>query len=61
MNNALQDELVLLVLWTKEFDWLRKSLHSSSEMSVANRESYGFSNTIQASWELLTIDILTSD
>jgi Protein of unknown function (DUF3632) len=51
-DDALQEKLVSLLLWTKEFDSLRRSLHPTETAATA-WESYRFSDSLQASWEQL--------
>jgi Protein of unknown function (DUF3632) len=51
-DDAIQEKLVSLLLWTKEFDSLRRSLHPI-ETTVMAWESYRFADSLQASWELL--------
>ena len=52
-DSALQEKLVALLLWTKEFDSLHKSLHPTETAAAASWESYGFPASLQASWEQL--------
>ncbi|EEU41656.1 uncharacterized protein NECHADRAFT_87592 [Fusarium vanettenii 77-13-4] len=49
-DDPFHDKLVLLLLWTKEFDQLHKDLHPSDSVK-AFWESYGFGNSLQKSWE----------
>ena len=51
-DSAFQEKLVLLLLWTKEFDSLYRSLHPI-ETVAASWESYRFADSLQASWEQL--------
>lgn len=51
-DDAVQEKLISLLLWTKEFDSLRGSLHPT-QTAAAAWESYGFSDSLQASWEQL--------
>ncbi|KAK7415766.1 hypothetical protein QQX98_005679 [Neonectria punicea] len=47
---AFHDRLLNLLLWTKEFDSLCKAV-PSEKGPVTTWESYGFANSLQASWE----------
>ncbi|KAI8711834.1 hypothetical protein NCS52_01447900 [Fusarium sp. LHS14.1] len=49
-DDPFHDKLVLLLLWTKEFDQLHKDLHLSDSVKES-WESYGFGNSLQKSWE----------
>lgn len=49
-DDPFHDKLVLLLLWTKEFDQFRKDLHLS-DSTKASWESYGFADSLQESWE----------
>ena len=51
-DGAFQEKLVSLLLWTKEFDSLYRSLHPT-ETAAASWESYRFADSLQASWEQL--------
>jgi hypothetical protein len=51
-DDAFQEKLVWLLLWTKEFDLLRRSLYPIGT-AVTAWESYGFADSLQASWERL--------
>ncbi|OCK74559.1 hypothetical protein K432DRAFT_386737 [Lepidopterella palustris CBS 459.81] len=51
-DDAIQEKLVLLLLWTKEFDSLHKSLHLTEAATTA-WESYHFADSLQALWEKL--------
>ena len=51
-KSAYQEKLVSLLLWTKEFDSLYKFLHPTGTVTAA-WESYGFTDSLQASWEQL--------
>ena len=51
-DSAFQEKLVVLLLWTKEFDSLYKSLHPT-ETATVSWESYRFADSLQASWEQL--------
>ena len=51
-DGAFQEKLVSLLLWTKEFDSLYKSLHPTGT-AAASWESYRFADSLQASWEQL--------
>jgi hypothetical protein len=56
-DDAFQDQLVSLLLWTKEIDLLYKRLHPTKTRTVA-WESYGFGDSLQSKWEQLieTVD-----
>ena len=55
-DNAIQERLVSLLLRTKEFDSLCKTLHPT-KTATTTWESYRFADSLQASWEqLLTTD-----
>ncbi|KAI8650075.1 hypothetical protein LRP88_14840 [Fusarium phalaenopsidis] len=49
-DDPFHDKLVLLLLWTKEFDQLYKDLHPS-DSAKASWESYGFADSLQEAWE----------
>ncbi|WAO96586.1 Hypothetical protein NCS54_01426500 [Fusarium falciforme] len=49
-DDRFHDKLVLLLLWTKEFDQLYNDLHPS-DSDMASWESYGFADSLQESWE----------
>ncbi|KAH7253206.1 hypothetical protein B0J15DRAFT_560320 [Fusarium solani] len=49
-DDPFHDKLVLLLLWTKEFDQLYKGLHLS-DSAKAFWELYGFADSLQESWE----------
>lgn len=51
-DSAFQEKLISLLLWTKEFDSLYRSLHPT-EITAASWESYRFADSLQASWEQL--------
>ncbi|KAJ4264416.1 hypothetical protein NW762_005615 [Fusarium torreyae] len=51
-SSLFQDRLVLLLLWTKQFDLFHKDMHSVSE-TAKDWESYGFAESLQTSWEQL--------
>ena len=51
-ESAFQEKLVSLLLWTKEFDSLYRSLHPT-ETAAVSWESYRFADSLQASWEKL--------
>ena len=51
-DSPFQEKLVSLLLWTKEFDSLFRSLHPT-ETAAASWESYRFADSLQASWEQL--------
>ncbi|MCJ1392939.1 hypothetical protein MMC18_005811 [Xylographa bjoerkii] len=51
-DSAFQEKLVSLLLWTKEFDSLHRSLHPT-ETGAASWESYRFADSLQESWEQL--------
>ncbi|KAF4968667.1 hypothetical protein FSARC_3953 [Fusarium sarcochroum] len=53
-NSPFQDRLVLLLLWTKQFDVFHKDMHNARE-SADDWESYGFAKSLQASWEQLVV------
>ena len=54
-DGTFQEKLISLLLWTKEFDSLYKSLHPTGT-AAASWESYRFADSLQASWEqVLTI------
>ncbi|KAL9098417.1 MAG: hypothetical protein Q9187_009668, partial [Circinaria calcarea] len=50
--DGVQEKIVSLLLWTKEFDLLYRSLHPT-ETAAASWESYRFADSLQASWEQL--------
>ncbi|KAF2807349.1 uncharacterized protein BDZ99DRAFT_465256 [Mytilinidion resinicola] len=53
-DDAIQDKLISLLLWTKEFDSLHRSLHSTKTVTTS-WEKYGFADSLQALWnQLLT-------
>ncbi|RSL41233.1 hypothetical protein CEP54_015885 [Fusarium duplospermum] len=49
-DDPFHDKLVLLLLWTNEFDRLHKSLRSPNNLNTS-WESYGFADSLQESWE----------
>ncbi|RTE84967.1 hypothetical protein BHE90_000428 [Fusarium euwallaceae] len=49
-DDPFHDKLILLLLWTKEFDKLHKDLHSY-DSAKTTWESYGFADSLQDSWE----------
>lgn len=54
-DDTLQDKLVTLLLWTKEFDQHCKSLHPNTGSSPPSWDSYGFAQCLQREWnQLLT-------
>jgi len=56
-DDAFQDQLVSMLLWTREIDLLHKRVHPTKTSTVA-WESYGFDNSLQSKWEELmeTVD-----
>ncbi|MCJ1437802.1 hypothetical protein MMC27_007189 [Xylographa pallens] len=53
-ESAYQEKLVALLLWTKEFDSLYRSLHPTrTKTAAASWEAYRFADSLQASWEPL--------
>ncbi|MCJ1421893.1 hypothetical protein MMC32_008260 [Xylographa parallela] len=51
-ESAYQEKLVALLLWTKEFDSLYRSLHPT-KTAAGSWEGYRFASSLQASWEPL--------
>jgi hypothetical protein len=51
-DDAIQEKLVSLLLWTKEFDSLRRSLHPAETATTA-WERYRFADSLQALWDQL--------
>ncbi|RKK96685.1 hypothetical protein BFJ63_vAg4675 [Fusarium oxysporum f. sp. narcissi] len=51
-DSLLQDRLVLLLLWTRQFDLVYKELYTGQKIS-RNWESYGFAQSLQTFWEAL--------
>ncbi|KAM0559803.1 hypothetical protein ACHAPJ_003750 [Fusarium lateritium] len=51
-SSPFQDRLVLLLLWTKQFDMFHKDIHNVRG-TAKYWESYGFTESLQASWEQL--------
>ena len=51
-DGGFQEKLVSLLLWTKEFDSLYRSLHPTGT-AASSWESYRFADSLQASWEQL--------
>ncbi|RSL82814.1 hypothetical protein CEP51_004924 [Fusarium floridanum] len=49
-DDPFHDNLVLLLLWTREFDKLHKDLHSHDSVKTTWK-SYGFADSLQESWE----------
>lgn len=49
-EDAIQDNLITMLLGTKQFDSFHKMLHPS-EASVSTWESYGFADHLQEVWE----------
>ncbi|UPK99690.1 hypothetical protein LCI18_010625 [Fusarium solani-melongenae] len=49
-DDPFHDKLVLLLLWTKEFEQLYNYLHHSNN-EMASWESYGFADSLQDSWK----------
>ncbi|KAH7161818.1 hypothetical protein EDB81DRAFT_785588 [Dactylonectria macrodidyma] len=51
-DDPFQEHLITLIMWSKEFDSLHRVLHRT-EPTAATWESYGFVNSLHASWEQL--------
>ncbi|KAF5724861.1 hypothetical protein FMUND_418 [Fusarium mundagurra] len=51
-DSLFQDRLVLLLLWTRQFDLLYKELYTGQNIP-GNWESYGFAQSLQTVWEEL--------
>ncbi|KAF5654474.1 hypothetical protein F25303_1398 [Fusarium sp. NRRL 25303] len=51
-DSLFQDRLVLLLLWTRQFDLVCKGLYTEQNMA-GNWESYGFAQSLQTFWEAL--------
>ncbi|KAH7129809.1 hypothetical protein B0J13DRAFT_563381 [Dactylonectria estremocensis] len=51
-DDPFQEHLITLIIWTKELDSLHRALHMT-EPTAAAWESYGFVNSLHASWEQL--------
>lgn len=52
-DDALQDRLVNLLLWTKEFDFHCRTLNPPTEPALTSWESYGFVESLQTAWKQL--------
>jgi hypothetical protein len=50
-DDAIQEKLVLLLLWMKEFDSLHRTLHRTDTPATA-WESYRFADSLQVSRHL---------
>ncbi|KAF5640043.1 uncharacterized protein FTJAE_4590 [Fusarium tjaetaba] len=51
-ESLFQDRLVLLLLWTRQFDLVYKELYNGRHVA-GNWESYGFAQSLQVFWEEL--------
>jgi hypothetical protein len=51
-DDAIQEKLIALLLWTKEFDSLRRNLHPAETAATA-WDRYCFADSLQALWEQL--------
>ncbi|KAG5756516.1 hypothetical protein H9Q72_008486 [Fusarium xylarioides] len=51
-DSLFQDRLVLLLLWTRQFDLVYKELYTGQNVA-GNWESYGFAQSLQTFWEKL--------
>ncbi|KAI1034150.1 hypothetical protein LB503_012505 [Fusarium chuoi] len=51
-DSLFQDRLVLLLLWTRQFDLVCKDLYTGQNMA-GDWESYGFAQSLQTFWEVL--------
>ncbi|KAF4415256.1 hypothetical protein FACUT_13541 [Fusarium acutatum] len=51
-DSLFQDRLVLLLLWTRQFDLVYKELYSGQNIA-GNWEPYGFAQSLQTFWEAL--------
>ncbi|KAF5551663.1 hypothetical protein FMEXI_3229 [Fusarium mexicanum] len=51
-DSLFQDRLVLLLLWTRQFDSVYKELYTGQNIA-RNWESYGFAKSLQTFWEEL--------
>ncbi|KAM0426514.1 hypothetical protein ACHAPT_008206 [Fusarium lateritium] len=49
-DDLFHDKLVLLLLWTRDFDKLHRDLRPSQSIGIT-WESYGFADSLQESWE----------
>ncbi|KAH8600081.1 hypothetical protein B0O99DRAFT_611703 [Bisporella sp. PMI_857] len=49
-DSPVHDKLVLLLLFTKELDLVHRNLHPT-EVAATTWESYGFFDSLQASWQ----------
>lgn len=55
-DDAFQEKLIQSLLWTKEYDALRRAFHRD-ETDELDWDAYGFAESLQAAWEpLLTGD-----
>jgi hypothetical protein len=52
-DDTLQDRLVTLLLWTKEFDLHCRTLYPPTEPALPNWESCGFVENLQTAWKQL--------
>ncbi|KAH7237083.1 uncharacterized protein BKA55DRAFT_579052 [Fusarium redolens] len=51
-DSVFQDRLVLLLLWTRQFDLVYKGLYTGQNIA-GNWESYGFAESLKTFWEEL--------
>ncbi|KAF4494649.1 hypothetical protein FAGAP_9211 [Fusarium agapanthi] len=51
-DSLFQDRLVLLLLWTRQFDLVYKELYAGQNIAT-HWESYGFAKSLQTFWEEL--------
>ncbi|KAF4777896.1 hypothetical protein HER10_EVM0009491 [Colletotrichum scovillei] len=60
-DDAFQDRLVGLLVWTREFDGAYRRLHGlvvgGADAGGGGWESYGFGQSLQLAWEQLVVDL----
>ncbi|KAF5592845.1 hypothetical protein FPCIR_5528 [Fusarium pseudocircinatum] len=59
-DSLFQDRLVLLLLWTRQFDLVYKELYTGQNIA-GDWESYGFAQSLQTFWEELVKEGLESE